>query len=536
MYKVYCDEYLLYSDTIQSLRIHAAKVDLELNKTGAFNFTIYSNHPYYNFINKMKSIITVYQDDFLIFRGRPLNVEYGFRNEKVVSCEGELAFMLDSIVRPYTFSGSITEYLTMLINSHNEQVEEKHRFTLGNVTVTDPNDTITRSDEEARSTWAIIEDKLIKNLGGYIFVRHEAGINYIDYLSDFTLLSSQKVQFGKNLLSFKRAVKGENIKTALIPYGSKLTDDEGNEIGQRLTITEVNDGKDYIYDEDAVAEYGYIFATETWDDVTLASNLLTKAKARLATLINPTNNIDLTAADLAAYDKKFTSFHLGTYVTVESESHGIDQNFLVQKISIILLNPSSNSLVLGSSVDESFTEKTNKVNTQQLQTIQKVANNIGNYDGKIYQVEQNLMSSIASSSENILATVEENYYLKDDADALVSSISTSLELTKESFEIQFNTFQADLEAIATGTDAEFEEIRKYIRFEDGKILLGEAGNSLQLEISNDRISFLQNNAEVAYFSNNKLYVTDGEYTNSLTLGNFAFVPRANGNLSFKKLT
>ena len=55
MYKVYCDEYLLYSDAIQSLRIHAAKVDLELNKTGAFNFTIYSDHPYYNFINKMKS-------------------------------------------------------------------------------------------------------------------------------------------------------------------------------------------------------------------------------------------------------------------------------------------------------------------------------------------------------------------------------------------------------------------------------------------------------------------------------------------------
>ena len=86
------------------------------------------------------------------------------------------------------------------------------------------------------------------------------------------------------------------------------------------------------------------------------------------------------------------------------------------------------------------------------------------------------------------------------------------------------------------TDANFEEIRKYIRFVEGKILLGEVGNELELQIANNRISFLQSNAEVAYFSNNKLYVTDGEYTNSLRLGQFAFLPRENGNLSFKKLT
>lgn len=797
MYKVYCDNYMLYSDTIKSLRIHAAKVDLELNKTGAFNFTIYSDHPYYNFINKMKSIITVYQDDFLIFRGRPLNVEYGFRNEKVVKCEGELAFLLDSIVRPYSFSGSITEYLTMLINSHNGQVESKHRFTLGKVTVTDSNNTITRSDEEAKSTWSLIEDKLIKKLGGYIFVRHEGNISYIDYLSDFTLLSSQKVQFGKNLLSFKRAVKGENIKTALIPYGAKLTDDAANETSARLTIAEVNDGKDYIYDEDAVKEYGYIYAVEKWDDVTVARNLLTKAKAHLATLIDPLNIIDLTAADLATLDSKFTSFHLGTYVAVDSKPHGINQNFLVQKLSVNLLNPSSNSLILGGKLEATFTEQSIKViqastggkgekgdpglpgekgepgvpgepgadgntsylhiayatsadgstgfsisdsvnktyigqytdfeeadstdhtkynwtkikgedgesgkgiasvtehyqvstsvtsapttwqttvptmtatnkylwnyetitysdnstsNTQKrvigvygdkgedgdsgkgiasitnyylasasssgvttstsgwtttIQTIDATKKYLWNYEvftysdnstsattpviigvygdkgdsGKdaaiqsataptdtsylwldtsmsppqlkrynpdtqtwdivndmsdvIYNLESNLQSSIASTATNILATVSEQYYLKDETDSIVSEISTSLELTKESFEIQFDTFQTDLESIATGTDAEFEEIRKYIRFEDGKILLGETSNTLQLEISNDRISFLQNNAEVAYFSNNKMYVTDGEYTNSLTLGNFAFVPRANGNLSFKKLT
>ena len=77
--------------------------------------------------------------------------------------------------------------------------------------------------------------------------------------------------------------------------------------------------------------------------------------------------------------------------------------------------------------------------------------------------------------------------------------------------------------------------RRYIRFVDGDIILGEVNNNLMLKISNDKISFLQNGIEVAYMTDNKLYITDGEFLNSLQLGNFAFYPRTSGNLSFKKI-
>ena len=113
-------------------------------------------------------------------------------------------------------------------------------------------------------------------------------------------------------------------------------------------------------------------------------------------------------------------------------------------------------------------------------------------------------------------------------------MSTQIEQTAADLTIRFDKFNTDLESLSAGTDAEFEQIKKFIRFVDGKILLGEVGNELELQIANDRISFQQNGAEVAYFSNNKLYVVDGEFTNSLRLGNFAFIPRANGNLSFKR--
>lgn len=153
----------------------------------------------------------------------------------------------------------------------------------------------------------------------------------------------------------------------------------------------------------------------------------------------------------------------------------------------------------------------------------------------VYNLEQNLESSIVKSAEDITAQVAERYYLKEDTDALVSEVSTTIEQTKDSFDIQFNQFSQDIAAVAAGTDAEFEEIRKYIRFVDGQILLGEVGNELELRISNDRISFLQDGAEVAYFSNRRMYIADAQVNHSLQIGGFAFMPRANGNTSFKKI-
>ena len=88
-----------------------------------------------------------------------------------------------------------------------------------------------------------------------------------------------------------------------------------------------------------------------------------------------------------------------------------------------------------------------------------------------------------------------------------------------------------IDEVGEGSDAQFDELKAYIRFIDGDIVLGQQSSSLQCVISNDRISFLQSGVEVAYISNNKLYITQAQITDSLQLGSFAFVPRENGNLS-----
>lgn len=530
MYQVYCDSFLLFNDQMDGYKLFNPKVELELNQIGHFDFTIYNNHPSFNHLKRLKSIITVYQDGFLLFRGRILDDDQGFHNEKQVSCEGELAFLVDSIQRPYDFTGTPAELFTQFITAHNAQVDADHQFKVGNITVTDPNSYIARSDSEYLNTLESIQKKLLDTLGGYLWIRHEADGVYIDYLAELNFLSPQTVEFGKNLLDLKRQTKGADIATAIIPLGAK---EEGGE--SRLNITSVNDGVDYVFNQDAVDAYGWIFRTQTWDDVTEPANLLTKGNAYLQEQMQMLYSIELSAADLATVDKTVSSFHLGTQVRVTTNPHSIDQLFLVTKLSIELLKPASNKLTLGDSI-YTLAEQTVM---GQISTENKLVGISSEMEEKLnlglLETETKLSAQIAATSESITATVMEEVYLKDDTDALIESVSTRITQTSEDVEIKFTEFSQDIDAVAAGADAKFEEIGKYIRFVDGNIILGEDGNTLTLRIENDRISFLDFGMEVAYFSNNKMYVTDGEFLHSLQLGNFAFRPRENGNLSFGKL-
>lgn len=530
MYHVYCDSFLLYDDQLEGYKIFNPKVELELNKIGQFDFTIYNDHPSFNNMHRLKSIIQVYQDGFLMFRGRILNDEQGFYNEKNVTCESEIAFLVDSIQRPYDFTGTPAELFTQFITNHNAQVDAAHQFKVGNITVTDPNDYISRADSDYLNTLESIQKKLIETLGGYLWFRHEEDGVYIDYLEELNFLAPQTIEFGKNLLDMKRETNGEDIATAIIPLGAKL---EGSE--SRLTIESVNNGVDYVYNQEAVDAYGWIFRVQTWDDVTEAENLLARGNTSLYEQMQMFYTVELSAADLATVDSTVESFHLGTQIRVTTQPHSIDQLFLVSKLSINLLQPASNKLTLGATI-QTMTER---AVMGQIATENRFVGISKDLEERLVlgltETETKLSAQITATSESITSTVMEEVYLKADTDALISSVSNQITQTAEDVEIRFTEFSQDIDSVVAGQDAQFEEISKYIRFVDGNIILGEDGNTLTLRIENDRISFLDSGVEVAYFSNNKLHVTDGEFINSLQLGNFAFLPRENGNLSFKKL-
>jgi hypothetical protein len=144
-------------------------------------------------------------------------------------------------------------------------------------------------------------------------------------------------------------------------------------------------------------------------------------------------------------------------------------------------------------------------------------------------------TSILQNSQEIIFKALEECVSTGDFDEYKKVVEAQFKITSDSFEMLFNNAITEINNLSGETTEQFQEIQKFIRFIDGNIILGENGNELTLKIQNNRISFLQNDLEVAYFSDNKLYVKDGEFINSLQLGKFAFIPRKNDNLSFKKV-
>ena len=143
-------------------------------------------------------------------------------------------------------------------------------------------------------------------------------------------------------------------------------------------------------------------------------------------------------------------------------------------------------------------------------------------------------SQISKEKDALQTEISEKYYDKENLDSQFGEIATKLEQTKNSVNIEFTNFKTDIDSSIKQNNVSFTEIHKYIRFIDGNIYLGAEDNPIQLIEKNDRISFVQAGSEVAYFSNNKMYVNDGQFNNTLRIGNFEFSPRPNGSLDFKK--
>ena len=404
MYRIYADDNLIYDSRLDDSILTKADLTLEVNKSGSFEFTMYSDNPFYSVIQRLKTIITVYKNDNLIYRGRVINDVTGFFKNKTFTCEGELSFLLDSIIRPFEYKGSPKELFKKFITEHNSQVEAVKRFDIGAVTVTDPNDYIDRSNDSYEDTFTNIQNRLLDTHGGYIVIT--PGVNgrrVINWFAKIPYKSNQKIEFGENLLDFTKTVKGEDIATGLIPLGAKP---EGSD--KPITIADVNKGLDYIVDKTAAAKYGRIFVTNTWDDVTEPKNLLTKGTQYLQDIIKSNITIDLTAIDLSLLDKSIDDFSLGDYITIVSGPHGLNDEYMLEKQTIDLLKPDNDKITLGYTYS-TFTEH----NINNVQKVEKLVD----FDAEKVNREMTALNSKLNTSNKTVDEIKS--YIKYDEDALL---------------------------------------------------------------------------------------------------------------------
>ena len=361
MYQITCDDYILHSPFIDELKVIDAKCSLEVNKTGSLTFQIPPTHPYYDKIKKHTSQIKLYQDDRVLFWGRVLNDEITFENIKNIECEGELSYLLDSIQRgkEYHLDGGsknvIETYLKDIIAIHNSQVDDSKQFSVGTVNITDPNNYLYKISNY-ENTLTTLTDKLLNIYGGYLIVRHSNGVRYLDYVNELTNVCNQTIEFGKNIIDMTKYIKGENVYTALIPLGASNENTTNNEetYEKRLTISSLADStdgnikkvNDYIYDTEAVKQWGWIWKVVKWDDVTVAENLLSKAKDELKNSINATLTIDMTAIDLHLLDVDIDRICAGDIIQCVSTPHNINTILIVKSIEIDIDSPENTKIKL----------------------------------------------------------------------------------------------------------------------------------------------------------------------------------------------
>lgn len=527
MIQVFADDFTVYDNRLPGRELEGLKVTTCLNKGGTAEITMPAWHPAQNTFTSYKTLVTVYRDGLLLFRGRSLYPKDNIYNQRTIVCEGERCFLRDSTIRPYLYQDSPAAIFADLIAHHNSQVEEFKTFQVGTVTVTDPNNYVRLESENAEQTLAVI-DKLVERVGGYIvFTTNAEGQRVINWYESLGYQSGQVIEFGENLLDFARDGSSTDLANVIIPYGAK---DETT--GERVTIESVNDGLDFIQDYDAVTLRGVISKPVYWDDVADPVNLLRKAQQYLATSKMAITSLRLTAIDLSLLDKSIDTFQVGDLVQVRSKPHEVDDVFQLRERTYDLLHPENDRVTLGKDLT-SLTGSDVLGDREAMNQLHRTENKIkADYTlgiaNAVQETKTTLETLIQQTSESIMLEVSQTYAKGGDIESMVS---TTMKQLADSFTFEFETLKAAVDENDAEARQQFDTIYKYIRFENGNILLGESGNALVLRIENDRISFLDGGAEVAYFSNKQLYVLDGHFLNSMRVGKFAFLPRENGNLS-----
>lgn len=531
MYKILCDSKPLYIPNSDAYQIISGSLKQEVNTSGTLKFCIPETNPHYGQARLMKSIITLYEDDELLFRGRPYAPSRNLYKDNEIVCEGDLAFLNDTIMPPFNYElGSVEGLFRLFIDNHNSRVPAEKQFIVGTVNVV--NDTasglIVRSSIEYMTTWQALKSKLFDSgLGGYLWVRHEANGNYIDYLSDLPYASRQDVIQTINLTDVTEEVAPDDLATVVIPLGAKLKDAEGNDTEQRLTVASVNGGSIYVEDATGMGLYGRIETVRIHDDITEPLNLLTAGQRDLASALGVNTTYTVTAVDLSKAGENVGAYRLGTYVRVKIPNLELQELMLIKGLQINLLNPAANSITVGSK-HRSITAESLKTS----ETIESLQNDltgaISSTQTGLSELRRELSSAISQSAEDLTSTIQESYYDKANMDQLISQIYTQIQQTADAITLSFGDYTQEL-------NGKFTNLERYIRFSADGIELGDLNSALKFLIGYTQAEFLESDYASSVWANRSFTTDNLTARSGLYLGSFKLVARDNGNVGLVKV-
>ena len=389
----YGDQYI--HDPFSDLeRASDIQISADVNASGTCTFTIAPSHPIYNKLKLRDSSnnVTVLQDDTVLFDGYIYSFDTNFDKTRDVTCYGCLSYLGDIRLRPYATEQSDDDPPGMLycsktidglfefyIDQYNTYADEGRKFQIGvnEGSVIRETNAISASSDSYPTVADELTDKLLNEVGGYIFIRHSGRSRIIDYFANCTDVNAQIVDFGVNILDFLKTDTMSGFYTALRPSGgvpekeagsddsAKSSDEKGhsislNDIGDGLTdVTGIAKKGDVVYNESAVSKYGYIEAYQNYSEITDVASLMHQAAVdlKIASEVHPT--IEIKAIDLALYQKGNKPLVPGQLVRIRSIPHDIDEYMMLNSMDIDISDPSQTVYTFGEAID-SLTGEQNK--------------------------------------------------------------------------------------------------------------------------------------------------------------------------------
>lgn len=396
-----------------------------INVIDEFTFKIKPNNIGFNLIRPFKTLIEVLntKNNTIEFIGRVLMPVPSMGSDGVIEstvvCESELAYLHDTNTRHGEFHDiSVEDFLKMLINNHNAHTTEDKWFEVGKVEVIDK---IYRFTSYDQTTFESIKDNLLDRLGGEILIRYENNKRYLDYVLQAGKKSSVDIRLSKNLISFTREVDPTQVATRAIGYGAKKENSE-----ERIEFKSLNNGKDYIDDEEAIKVYGLIEKTFIYDDVTKPENLLRKVQEKQKEVNRNLVKHQISAVDLYSIGLEIESFDIYNVHRFINPLMGINEELRIVEKTVDINEPQNSKLIIGDKFEtlRSFQNKTilNEKN------INKVQDTVNSTVQVIDSVNVTLDKTVTSLKDTINILNNTNVNVADINKALQDNIKATAEV------------------------------------------------------------------------------------------------------------
>ena len=338
---------------------------LKVNSAASLKFTISNSNPWFGRMEARSATheVALLDDDEYLFRGRIIEDEQNIKTQYKFTCEGQLSYLNDSIVRPYgTYSDSSkwnrvvpaspNEVYRWLISQHNAQMDLSKRFEIRDCEITPRENSIVATSTNYPTTANEIKDKIIDDYGCYLIDHYKNGTRILDLTLNGYVLCEQSVEFGTNITDFSTTQKVDDIITCIIPFG---TDSSNNTFGiysfpdQAIDEKYMKEG-DHIYNSEGVERYGKIVKQVSYSSCSTINELIGAAMNDLESYSYSLESLSVSAIDLHAISSDIKPMRLGEWIHVVSKPHNVDQNMMCVQIDINVNNPENTKYTLGSTL------------------------------------------------------------------------------------------------------------------------------------------------------------------------------------------